>query len=67
MFQQRDVDDPMARISELLKNYEKRKELGQRGREKTINLHSYQVIAETILWNLQEALGGKDAWSTRIC
>ncbi len=46
IFQEGDTEDLAAKICELLKDERKRKELGQRGRKKVVELYSYEVVAK---------------------
>ena len=58
-FQERNIEDLATKICELLKDEKKRKELGRRGREKVIELYSYEVIAKQFYEVYRQLLSSK--------
>lgn len=61
IFHERNIKDLAAKICELLKDNRKRKELGRRGREKVIQLYSYEVVARQFYEVYKKLLVGKYA------
>ncbi len=61
IFQERNTKDLAAKICELLRDDGKRKELGQKGREKVIELYSYEVVARQFYEVYKRLLVGKHA------
>ncbi len=61
IFPEKDTKDLAEKICELLKNDGKRKELGRRGREKVIELYSYEVVARQFYEVYKRLLVGKHA------
>lgn len=59
IFQERNVEDLAAKICGLLKDDRERKELGQRGQQKVIELYSYEVVAKQFYEVYRRLLSGK--------
>lgn len=59
VFQEKNTKDLTAKIYELFKDGKKRKELGRRGREKVIELYSYEVVAKQFYEVYRQLLQGK--------
>ncbi|GAJ02810.1 unnamed protein product [marine sediment metagenome] len=59
IFQERNIKDLAAKIYELLKDERKRKKLGQRGREKVIELYSYEVVTRQFYEVYRQLLSDK--------
>lgn len=61
VFQERNINNLAEKISELLEDEGRRKELGQKGRKKIIELYTYKVVARQFYEIYKRLLVGKYA------